>query len=115
VRSVRRENLLVVVSHPLGEDGAAAADDAVMRLEISGRYWIRTPAWMVHVVHALLGLLFDDFEHDGGVQISTRFHSRNRLHRWALCQWYGRVPHEFASRMVWISRQSTDPSPCSAP
>jgi len=32
-----------------------------------------TPAWMVHVIHALLRLLFDHFEHYACGQIFHRF------------------------------------------
>ena len=58
------EILFVVVGHPLGEDGAAAADDAGDALGDQRQILDQHAGVDRHVVDALRGLLFDDFEHD---------------------------------------------------
>ena len=54
----------MVVRHPLGQDRAAAADDAGDALRNHGHILNEHAGVDGHVVDALLGLLFDDFEHD---------------------------------------------------
>ena len=39
-----------------------------------------------HVIHALLGLLFDDFEHHLAVEVFHAAHARSALRRWARCR-----------------------------
>src|SRR5450432_2437146 len=73
------EILFVVVGHPLGEDGTAAADDAGDALGNQREILNQDAGVDGHVVHALLGLLFNDFEHDGGVQVFDALDAGNRL------------------------------------
>ena len=55
--------LLVVLHHPLGQDGAAAADDAGDALGGERDVLHQHAGVDGHVVHALLGLLLDHFQH----------------------------------------------------
>ncbi len=70
--------LLVILHHPFGENRAAAADDAGNAV-LGQRHILNQHARVNgHVIHALLGLLFDDFEHDLDVQI---FHAADAIQR----------------------------------
>ena len=51
----------------------------VMRLETIGQILNQHAGVNGHVIHALLGLLFDDFEHYVGVQVFDALHARDRL------------------------------------
>ena len=55
--------LLVVLHHPLGQNGAAAAHDAGDALGGQRNVLHQHAGVDGHVVHALLGLLFDHFQH----------------------------------------------------
>ena len=69
----------MVVGHPLGKDGAAAADDAGDALGNQRQILDQHAGVDRHVVDALLGLLFDDFEHDVGVEVFDALHARDRF------------------------------------
>ena len=73
VEALVEEILFVVVGHPLGEDGAAAADDAGDALGDQRQILDQHAGVDGHVVDALGGLLFDDFEHDFGIQVFDAF------------------------------------------
>jgi hypothetical protein len=57
----------------LREDGAAAADDSGDALGNHRQILDQHAGVDGHVVDALRGLLFDDFEHDLALRSSTRF------------------------------------------
>ena len=79
VEALVEEVLLVVVRHPLRQDRAAAADDAGDALGDQRQVLDQHAGVDGHVVHALLGLLLDDFEHDVGVEVFDALHARDRL------------------------------------
>ena len=56
--------LLVILDHPLGQDGSAAAHDSGDALRGHRDVLDEHAGMDGHVVDALLGLLLDDFEHD---------------------------------------------------
>ena len=64
VEALVQEVLLVVLHHPLGQDRAAAADDAGDALRGQRDVLDQHAGVDGHVIHALLGLLLDHFEHD---------------------------------------------------
>ena len=74
VKAVVEEILLVVVGHPLCQDRAAAAHDAGDAFRNHRQILDEHAGMDGHVVHALLGLLFDDFEHDVGVEVLHTLH-----------------------------------------
>ena len=55
--------LLVILDHPFGQDRAAAADDAGDALGGERNVLHQHAGVDGHVIHALLGLLFDHFQH----------------------------------------------------
>ena len=57
------EILFVVVGHPLRQNGASAADDPGDALGHHRQVLHQQAGMDGHVVHALRGLLFDDFQH----------------------------------------------------
>ena len=59
----------MVVGHPLSEDGAAAADDAGDALGNQRKILDQDAGMDRHVIDALRGLLFDDFQHHFGIQV----------------------------------------------
>ncbi len=69
----------MVVGHPLGENRAAPADDAGDALRNQRQILHQHSGMDGHVVHALLGLLFDHLEHQIDVQVFNALHARNRL------------------------------------
>src|ERR1700689_4485876 len=71
------EILFVVVGHPLGQDGAAAAHDSGDAFGNQRQILDEHAGVDGHVVDALGGLLFDDFEHDFGIQVFDALHSRD--------------------------------------
>ena len=77
VEALVQEILFVVVGHPLGEDRAAAADDSGDALGDHRQILNEHPGMDGHVVDALLGLLFDYFEHDGGVEVFDALDARD--------------------------------------
>src|SRR5579885_2132294 len=68
-----QEVLLVVVGHPLGEDGAATADDSGDALCDHGDVLNQDAGVDGKVVYALLGLLFDDLKIDINIQVFELF------------------------------------------
>jgi len=79
--------LPVVLHHPLGQDGAAAADDAVMRRVVERDMLDQHAGVDGHVVHALLALLLDDVQHDARAQVLHAPHAARALRKWARCRW----------------------------
>ena len=71
--------LLVVLHHPLGQDGAAAADDAGDAAGGERNVLHQHAGVDGHIVHALLGLLFDHFEHHLAGQVLHAAHARERF------------------------------------
>ena len=71
--------LLVVLHHPFGQNRAAAADDAGDALRGQRDVLHQHAGMDGHVIHALLGLLFDHFEHHVDVQIFHAAHARERF------------------------------------
>ena len=69
--------LLVVVRHPLGKNRAAAAYDACDALRNHRQILNEYAGVDGHVVHALLGLFLDDFEHDVAIQVFDALHARD--------------------------------------
>src|SRR5579859_4725003 len=67
----------MVVGHPLGEDGAAAADDARDPFGYQPQVLDQHAGVDRHVIDALGGLLLDDFEHYFGVEVFHTLHARN--------------------------------------
>jgi hypothetical protein len=61
------EILLVVVGHPLRQNRAAAAYDSGDALRDHGHILNEHAGVDGHVIHALLRLLFDHFEHHAGL------------------------------------------------
>ena len=77
VLEVRVEKVLLVIFHtPLGQDGAAAADDAGDALASQGNILAQHAGMDGHVIHALRRLLFDHLQHDLGSQIAHARHAR---------------------------------------
>ena len=64
-----QEILRLVEAHPLGKQSAAAADDSGDAVAHERQKLAQHAGVDGHVVHALLGLLFDHFEHDVQIQI----------------------------------------------
>ena len=79
VKTFVEKVLLVVVRHPLGQNRAAAAYDAGDALGNHRQILDQYAGVDGHVVHALLGLFLDDFEHHVGVQVFDALHARNRF------------------------------------
>ena len=69
VEALVEEVLLVVVGHPLRENCAAAADDAGDALRDQRQVLDQHAGVDGHVIDALRGLLFDDFEHHFRIEI----------------------------------------------
>src|SRR5690348_4638479 len=72
----------LVMAHPDGEQRAAAADDSGDTVAHHGKKFPQHAGVNGHVVHALLGLLFDDFEHQLDGQIFGAAHARERFVNW---------------------------------
>ena len=66
----------MVLHHPLGENRAAAADDS--RDALGGQRNVLDQHARVdgHVIHALLGLLFDHLQHHPDVEVFHAAHAR---------------------------------------
>src|SRR3984957_11594341 len=81
------EVLLFVMLHPMGHQRAAAADDTGDALADERNVFAQDARVDGHVVDALLGLLFDDFEHEvegeifGAANAGNRFVNRNGADR----------------------------------
>src|SRR5208337_1717716 len=71
------EVLLVVVGHPLCEDGAAAAHNAGYALGNQRQVPNQHAGMDGHVVHTLLSLFFNHFKHYAGRQVFNPLHARN--------------------------------------
>ena len=69
----------MVVGHPLREDRAAAAHDSGDALRDQRQILNQHSGVDGHVIDALRGLLFDNFEHDFGIQIFHALDARNCL------------------------------------
>ena len=65
----------MVLHHPLGQDGAAAADDAGDAARGQRDVLHQHAGVNGHVVDALLGLFLDDFEHQRGAEILEAAHA----------------------------------------
>ena len=63
VEPLVEEILLFVMLHPMGHQGAAAADNAGDAFADERHVLAQYAGVDGHIVHALFGLLFDDFEH----------------------------------------------------
>jgi hypothetical protein len=61
--------LLVVVQHPPGQNAAATRDDAGNAIAHQGQVFNQNPGVDGHVVHPLLGVLFDDVQKVVGGQL----------------------------------------------
>jgi uncharacterized protein (UPF0261 family) len=73
------EIFFLVRVHPVRQQRAAAADDAGDAIASQRDKLAQHAGVDRHVVDALLGLLFDDFEHQAGGQILGALHSRERF------------------------------------
>jgi hypothetical protein len=73
------EILLLVEAHPLRHDGAAAADDAGDAVAHQRQKFAQHAGVDGHVIDALLGLLFDHFEHHRWRSGLRAAHARDRL------------------------------------
>ena len=71
--------LPVVLHHPLGQDGAAAADDAGDAPGGERNVLHQHAGVDGHVVHALLGLLFDHLQHHPRAEVLHAPHARERF------------------------------------
>src|SRR5690348_7804429 len=71
------EILFLVMAHPNGKKRAAAADDSRDAIAHHGEEFAKHAGVDGHVIHALLGLLFDDFEHDINREIFSAAHARD--------------------------------------
>ncbi len=100
VEALVEEILLVVVRHPLRQDRAAAADDAGDALGDQRQVLDQHAGVDGHVVDALLGLLFDDFEHDVGVEVFNALHARDRLVDRHRADGHRRVPQDGFANLV---------------
>ncbi len=78
VKVLVQEILLVILHHPLGQNRAAAADDAGDALGGERNVLHQHAGVDGHVIHALLGLLLDHFQHHVDVQV---FHAANAPQR----------------------------------
>jgi len=67
--------LAMVLDHPFGQDGSAAADDSGHAPGGQRDVLYQYPGVNGHVIDALLGLLLDDFEHDVDVEILDAPHA----------------------------------------
>ena len=67
VEAIVKKVLFVVVRHPLRQDRAATADDAGDAFCHQGQILDQHAGVDGHVIHALRGLLFNDFQHHLGV------------------------------------------------
>ena len=79
VEALVEEVLLVMVRHPLRQNRAAAAHDAGDALGDQRQVLDQHAGMDGHVIDALLGLLFDHFEHDVGIEVFDALHARDRL------------------------------------
>ncbi len=68
--------LLVILHHPFGQDGAAAAHDTRDALGGEGNVLHQHAGVNRHVIHALLGLLFDHLQHHLLAEILHPAHAR---------------------------------------
>src|SRR5580700_150431 len=71
--------LLLVMLHPVGHQRATAADDAGNALTHQRHMFAQDTGMNGHVVDALLGLLFDDFEHQVESKVFGAAHAGNRF------------------------------------
>ena len=65
----------MVIGHPLRENGTAAAHDSGDAFGNHGQVLDKHAGVDGHIVHTLGGLLFDDFQHDVGVEIFNALHA----------------------------------------
>ncbi len=65
----------MVLDHPLGEDGTAAADDAGDAAGGQRNVLDQDAGMDSHVIDALLGLLLDDFEHERSSKVFEAAHA----------------------------------------
>ncbi len=69
--------LLLVEAHPLRQHRATAADDSRNAIAHQRQEFAQHPGMDGHVIHALLGLLFDHFEHHVDIQIFRATNARD--------------------------------------
>ena len=79
IEALVKEILLVVLDHPLGQDGAAAADDAGNAPRSERNVLHQHAGVDGHVVHALLGLFLDYIQHHARAQVFHAAHARQRF------------------------------------
>ena len=90
----------MVIAHPLAQDRAAAADDSGDALRDHGQILDQHAGVDGHVIHALLRLLFDYFQHHALVEIFYPLHSRDGFVDWNRADGDGRVADDgFANGM----------------
>src|ERR1700686_2715041 len=77
VEAVVEKILLVMVSHPLRQNCATTADDSSDAPGNHGQILDEHAGVNGHVIHALLGLLFNHFEHHLGSQIFDALYPRD--------------------------------------
>ncbi len=95
--------LLVILHHPLGQNRAAAADDAGDALGGQRNVLHQHAGVDGHVIHALLGLLLDHFQHHVDVQIFHAAHARQRFIDRHGADRHGRFASMMALRMRGMS------------
>ena len=100
VEALVEEVLLVVMRHPLRQDRAAAAHDAGDALGDQRQVLDEHAGVDGHVVDALLGLLFDHFEHDVGGEVFDALHARDRLVDRHGADGHGRVAQDRFANLV---------------
>ena len=100
VEALVEEILLVVMRHPLRQDRAAAADDAGDALGDQRQVLDEHAGVDGHVIDALLGLLFDDLEHEVGSEVFNALHARDRLVNRHRADGHGRVAQDGFANVV---------------
>jgi hypothetical protein len=85
-----QEIFFLVVAHPHGQQRAAPAHDSGDAVAHQGQEFAQHAGVDGHVVHALLGLLFDHLEHQADAQIFRSLHARQRFVNWHGAHGYGR-------------------------
>src|SRR5271166_6025675 len=100
VKALVEEVLLVMVGHPLRQDCTAAAHDASDALGDQRQVLDQHAGVNGHVVHTLLGLLFDDLEHDVDGEVFDALDARDGFVDRHGADGYGRVPQDGFANFV---------------
>src|SRR5438270_5123352 len=100
VEALVEKILFVVIRHPLRQDGSSAADDTGNALGDQRQILDQHTSVNGHVIHALRGLLLNDFQHHFGVQVFDSFYPRDSFVDWHSPNGNWRMPQDCLADLV---------------